>query len=181
MFGKRSHLKWMESPPMDKDKRRFLEKVKLPHDEIDDCWEWTAARTKPKVANPNVMPYGQFWYCGKTVSAHRASYLLFVGAIPRGKHVMHECDNPLCVNPKHLKLGYPDENIGDKIQRGRHWKKGTVVQTPEMADQAAQAELHAKIEILHDLHRQGLLSKEDLARQLEILRSGGSHTKLPEI
>ncbi len=102
---------------------RFMDKV----DKGDGkgCWKWCGARTSPRTPSPTVKPYGQFWHEGKTQSAHRVSYKLFKGDIPRGLQVMHTCVNPLCVNPDHLRLGYADENIADKIRKGRHYKKGT--------------------------------------------------------
>lgn len=40
----------------------------------------------------------------KMHSAHRASYQLFTGEIPKGKVVVQACKNRLCVNPEHLIL-----------------------------------------------------------------------------
>ena len=33
---------------------------------------------------------------------------------------MHSCDNTLCVNKDHLLLGSTQENIADKVRKGRH-------------------------------------------------------------
>lgn len=78
------------------------------------CWEWTAAVN----SNPDE-PYGWFRLNGKIVQAHRASHMLFKGPTG-GLFVLHECDNPRCVNPGHLKLGTQKDNMADKIRRGRH-------------------------------------------------------------
>ena len=82
----------------------------------DDCWEWTAAK--------NRFGYGQIRISGKTVLAHRASWELANGSIPKGRGyhgtcVLHHCDNKTCVNPKHLFLGTQADNIHDMERKGR--------------------------------------------------------------
>lgn len=52
--------------------------------------------------------------------AHRMSYLEEHGALPHGSWVLHECDNPRCVNPKHLFLGDVQTNVDDMVQKGRN-------------------------------------------------------------
>lgn len=79
---------------------RFWQKVR----KTDNCWVWTAAI--------NNCGYGAFSYNKdmKGIPAHRASYMLFVGEIPKGKQVDHLCMNRKCVNPEHLELVSSQEN-----------------------------------------------------------------------
>ena len=91
----------------EKDKARFLEKVDVKGKY--DCWEWKAFKFKG---------YGRFYLNGKHY-AHRASWNLYNGQIPKGMCVLHHCDNPGCVNPEHLFLGTQLDNIKDMIKKGR--------------------------------------------------------------
>lgn len=54
--------------------------------------------------------------------AHRWAYTHFIGPIPKGMVVMHTCDNRLCCNPHHLKIGTQQENLKDMNDKNRHGK-----------------------------------------------------------
>jgi hypothetical protein len=56
---------------------------------------------------------------GKWMRAHRAAWFDVHGKIPEGLLVMHECDNPSCINVEHLKLGTVLDNNRDAIAKGR--------------------------------------------------------------
>ena len=89
---------------------RFWEKVNIISD--DECWEWQGSRH-------HRWNYGHFKLNGKTKSAHIVSFELVNGKIPDGLFVLHKCDNPPCVNPKHLFLGTNDDNMKDMASKGR--------------------------------------------------------------
>jgi hypothetical protein len=74
------------------------------------CWLWTG--TKDGV-------YGSMYVHGVKVLAHRLSYALNIGPIPKGQMVCHKCDTPLCVNPHHLFTGSARDNVLDAIAKGR--------------------------------------------------------------
>ena len=76
------------------------------------CFVWTASLASHG--------YGDFRHNHKHYLAHRAAWEQEHGPIPQGKHVLHKCDNRLCVNPEHLFLGSNEENMRDKVLKGRH-------------------------------------------------------------
>lgn len=69
--------------------------------------------------NLNGHGYGFCKIDGKVWLAHRYSYLINKVEIPEGLCVMHSCDNPACINPEHLSLGTHEENMLDKVRKGR--------------------------------------------------------------
>jgi hypothetical protein len=92
-------------------RKPLIQRISL--DEETGCWNWRGAHYKKG--------YGVTHYKGRNVSAHRLSAHLWLGMdLSDPRQVMHNCDNPRCFNPKHLKIGTQLENEMDKIARGRH-------------------------------------------------------------
>lgn len=85
------------------------------------CWLWQG--------NLDTKGYGRFSLFGKVHKAHRLSYQEFKGKVPKELFVCHKCDNPQCVNPKHLFLGTIQDNLRDMYDKGRgadrHGEKST--------------------------------------------------------
>lgn len=67
------------------------------------CWIWKGTC----ITNG----YGTFDLRGKSIMAHRTSYEIFKGNIPKGLVLDHLCRNRKCVNPFHLEPVTNKENI----------------------------------------------------------------------
>lgn len=90
---------------------RFLNNI----NKTKTCWLWTAGRTQKGPYGYGVIRVGR-----KIIKTHRFSWEFFnKKQIPKGLHVLHHCDVPLCVNPKHLFLGTQNDNNLDKKLKGR--------------------------------------------------------------
>lgn len=90
------------------DMVRLLRRTEVMRDP-DSCWFWRGGRHHPM---PHIS-YGMFGFFRSTqrASAHRVSYTLFHGDIPRGMQINHLCRVTLCVNPRHLELVTQRENL----------------------------------------------------------------------
>lgn len=65
----------------------------------------------------NSSGYGVTWFGGKQHYAHRVA----IGA-KKGEVVLHICDNRLCVNPEHLRIGTHADNSTDMVSKNRQAK-----------------------------------------------------------
>ncbi len=89
------------------------------------CWIWKEALTNSG--------YGTLNFNRKAQLAHRYSYERFIGIIPENLNVCHRCDAPCCVNPNHLFLGSAQDNINDKIIKGRQ-PRGSALKSSKLIE-----------------------------------------------
>ncbi len=75
----------------------------------DACWFWTGA--------PDHNGYGQLHVEGRPIVASRVAFYLANGYWP--ECALHTCDVRLCVNADHLFDGDRNDNMQDKIAKGR--------------------------------------------------------------
>lgn len=112
------------------------------------CWLWMGGHGKRR--------YPHFYHGGKTLYAHRVSLELSLGRpIKPGLDALHSCpdgDNPMCVNPDHLREGTHAENMQDMASRGRPRVWGERCRTAKLTD--------AQVLELRGLSDSGMLQRE---------------------
>ena len=81
------------------------------------CWLWTGC-----ICQGTGYPLIRESVTNKPLGAHRMSWRLHYGPIPKGQSVLHKCDVRHCVNPDHLFLGTQRDNVLDMVSKNRQAK-----------------------------------------------------------
>jgi hypothetical protein len=130
----------------------------VPNAPTEACWEWTGDR--------NNNGYGMVYAERGQHRASRVAWELANGPIPKGLFVCHACDNPPCVNPRHLFLGTNLENQQDFVAKGLPRKQHPV---------AGEANPRAKLtwDDVRDIRRRAFLgdSHSTLAATFDVSRT----------
>lgn len=127
------------------------------------CWLYGGDRFGNK--------YAQISYGGRAAKytlAHRYSYEIHNGEIPRGKFICHKCDVRNCVNPDHLYAGDHEDNNKDRVDRGRSKGKReriTVVPLAREGERAFNRAITSKArQLLKDQYESGKWTQTQLAK-----------------
>lgn len=114
------------------------------------CWIWKRSVDRDG--------YG-LYKLSNEVRAHRIAWVLNNGSIPRGKCVLHRCDNPTCVKPMHLWIGTTQDNSKDMTNKGRSTR----------GSRNGNSKLIEKDVIeIRELYSSGKLSQEHIARKFRM-------------
>lgn len=107
---------------------------------------------------------------GKSLRAHRYAYELLVGEVPSELNVLHHCDNPSCVNPRHLFVGSHADNHADKVSKGRQARGETNAASVLTKEQVREIRRRYKLKKgYHDpVNGQGALAREYNVTQANI-------------
>lgn len=93
-----------------------LVSYKIKFEDTDDCYK--------HIGYTNKLGYVQLQFSLNKVKfcieAHRAAYMIHNNVqLTKDDIVMHSCDNPGCVNIKHLSVGTHNDNVQDRVSKNR--------------------------------------------------------------
>lgn len=136
-----------------------------PRNVSDSEWFWNHVRKTPTcwlwIGTCFTDGYGAFYRGGQARRAHRESYAMAYGSVPKGMLICHTCDTPSCVRPTHLWPGTPKANLEDMVAKGRslvgernHFARLT-------ADDVRQ---------IRSLYRPGVVTMEQVGSQFGVTR-----------
>ena len=108
------------------------------------CWLWEGMLNKTSRYGLFNLGHGKNV---KQIGAHRLSYEIHKGEIPKGMCICHKCDVRECVNPDHLFLGTQKDNLDDMRAKGREggWQKASPKKLSELKNRMANNRLRTKL------------------------------------
>ena len=131
------------------------------HKTKDGCWNWLWGK--------NNSGYGTLLWEGRVVCAHRvAAYLSgLVDTVlapkdrTKGGFILHQCDNTLCCNPEHFKIGTYAENQLEAYARSRrNASKGSSHTNSKLTDE--------QIRFIRSEYKKGTFYQQELADKFEV-------------
>ncbi len=122
----------------------------------DQCWNWLRGKSDSG--------YGVVWIEGRNKLAHRLAYILSYKDDVGKNLVLHTCDNRICCNPKHLKLGTYKDNIRDMLDRNRG--------NPPRGERCATSKLDSMdVAKIRKLYSGGLYTQKELSKRFNVSKT----------
>lgn len=129
---------------------------------LGNCWDWAGRKGSEG--------YGSLRVDGKSILAHRFSWMLHNGEIVDDLCVLHKCDRPICVNPNHLFTGDRVANNADRDSKGHKTGCTGVDHGRAKLNDAIVKEMRLRYIRRHPTHGAAAMAKEfgvsdEVARQ----------------
>jgi hypothetical protein len=109
-FGRHSHESMLVYGILEEIPRMEDAKFWKMVEKTSTCWLWHGC--------VDAAGYGNVRRQKRTLKAHRYAWQITNGIVPSGMWLLHSCNVKNCVNPAHLRIGTPQENISDTIAAG---------------------------------------------------------------
>lgn len=148
-------------------------------------WKLVDSSGGPDACWPMRRPSAEGGHCrivrdGKHIGAHRYALTLSVGGAPEGlPFACHNCDNPACCNPAHLRWGSAADNMLDRFERTtwHHPGKKLDVEEAERLKSAGltNLEIGNRLGVSHGTVGRAFKRKADQARRRELLAKIGEN------